>query len=185
MAFFSGTYPLIYGNPWSFYMRIHYMQAYFWSPYLSHKTRSTCTDKPVYNDHPRDPKIVAIVDRWSILRGRFMLCTLKYEPKNSGRCWKAIRRWSLAQVWLKFYWWSSSISPFSYNCTLFSVYQLSQQPVTSFIACVSEILTSLTRYLIIGLSQWFPTRMLRHIRLPWGGARGAAKYWKKTYNCMQ
>ncbi len=69
----------------------------------------------------------------------------------------------------------------SYNCTLFSVYQLSQQPVTSFIACVSEILTSLTRYLIIGLSQWFPTRMLRHIRLPWGGARGAAKYWKKKH----
>jgi hypothetical protein len=38
---FSGTYPLIYGNPWSFYIRIHYMGAYFWSPYLSHITRST------------------------------------------------------------------------------------------------------------------------------------------------
>ena len=40
---FSGTFPLIYGNPWSFYKRIHYMQAYFWSPYLSHITRSNCT----------------------------------------------------------------------------------------------------------------------------------------------
>jgi len=24
------------------------------------------TVKPVYNDHPRDPKIVAVVDRWSL-----------------------------------------------------------------------------------------------------------------------
>jgi len=42
---FSGTYPLISCNPWSFYMRIRYMRAYFWSPYLSHITRSTCTPK--------------------------------------------------------------------------------------------------------------------------------------------
>ncbi len=35
-------YPLIYSNPWSFYMGIYYMRAYFWSPYLSHVTRSTC-----------------------------------------------------------------------------------------------------------------------------------------------
>jgi len=40
----SGTNPLIYGNPWSFLMWIHYMPAYFWSPYLSNITRSTCTD---------------------------------------------------------------------------------------------------------------------------------------------
>jgi len=40
---FSGTYPLIYGNPRSFYMQIQYMRAYFWSPYLSHIMRSTCT----------------------------------------------------------------------------------------------------------------------------------------------
>jgi len=26
---FSGTYPLIYGNPRFFYMQIHYMRAYF------------------------------------------------------------------------------------------------------------------------------------------------------------
>jgi len=40
---FSGTYPLIYSNPWSFYMRSCYIRAYFWSPYLSNLTRSTCT----------------------------------------------------------------------------------------------------------------------------------------------
>ena len=26
-----------------------------------------------YNDHPRDPKIVAVDDRWSLFRGSFML----------------------------------------------------------------------------------------------------------------
>jgi len=40
---FSGIYPLIYSDCRSFYMQIHYMLAYFWSPYLSHITRSTCT----------------------------------------------------------------------------------------------------------------------------------------------
>jgi len=44
MAFF-GTYPLIYCKQWSFYLQIHYMRAYFWSPYLSHITRSTCIIK--------------------------------------------------------------------------------------------------------------------------------------------
>ncbi len=39
---FSGTYPLIYSNPWYFYIQIRYMRVYFWSPYLSHITRSNC-----------------------------------------------------------------------------------------------------------------------------------------------
>ena len=39
---FSGTYPLIYSNPWSFYIQIRYMRAYFFGPYLSHITRDTC-----------------------------------------------------------------------------------------------------------------------------------------------
>jgi hypothetical protein len=30
------------------------------------------TVKPEYNDHPRDPKIVADVDRWSLFRGFFV-----------------------------------------------------------------------------------------------------------------
>ncbi len=37
---FSGTYPLICRYSWSFYMR-----AWFFGPYLSHITRSTCTSK--------------------------------------------------------------------------------------------------------------------------------------------
>ena len=55
---------------------------------------------PGYNVHPRDPKIVAVVDRWSLFRGRFMLLKLKMGPQNSGCCRQvaAIRRWSLAQV---------------------------------------------------------------------------------------
>ncbi len=41
-SLFWNLYPLIYSNPWSFYMGIYYMRAYFWSPYLSNVTRSTC-----------------------------------------------------------------------------------------------------------------------------------------------
>jgi hypothetical protein len=29
--------------------------------------------KPEYNDHPPDPKFLAVVDRCSLFRGRFML----------------------------------------------------------------------------------------------------------------
>ncbi len=56
----------------------------------------------MYNDHPRDPKLVAVVDRWSLFRGSFILWKLKSGPRNSGRCRQAvvIRRWSLTQVWL-------------------------------------------------------------------------------------
>ncbi len=32
-----------------------------------------CTVKLVYNDHPRDPKFVAVVDRWSLFRGSVTL----------------------------------------------------------------------------------------------------------------
>ncbi len=34
---------------------------------------NTCTVKSVYNDHSWDPKFVAVVDRWSLLRCSFML----------------------------------------------------------------------------------------------------------------
>ncbi len=43
------------------------------------------TVKPVANDHPWDPKIVGIVDCWSLFRVIFMIQTLKSGPKNSGR----------------------------------------------------------------------------------------------------
>jgi len=39
---FSGTYPLFFGNPWTFYIKIHYIRAYSWSPFLWHIMRSTC-----------------------------------------------------------------------------------------------------------------------------------------------
>ena len=61
-----------------------------------------CTVKPVYNDHPQDPNFVAVVDRWSLFRGNFMLWQVKMEPLDSGHCWQLVVfwRWSLAQVWL-------------------------------------------------------------------------------------
>ncbi len=31
------------------------------------------TVKPVYNNHPRDTEFVAVVERWSLFRGSFML----------------------------------------------------------------------------------------------------------------
>jgi hypothetical protein len=50
------------------------------------------TVKPVFNDHPLDPKCVAVVDRWSLFRGRFMLERPKYELVV------AVGRWSLPPV---------------------------------------------------------------------------------------
>jgi hypothetical protein len=35
--------------------------------------RRWCTVKPVYNGQPWDPKIMAVVDRWSLFRGRVYL----------------------------------------------------------------------------------------------------------------
>jgi len=31
------------------------------------------TVKPAYNDHPRDAKFVAVVDRWTLFRDSFIL----------------------------------------------------------------------------------------------------------------
>ncbi len=48
------------------------------------------------------PNFFAVVDRWPLFRGRFMLWSLKLKLQNGGRCWQvvAIRRWSLTQAWL-------------------------------------------------------------------------------------
>ncbi len=51
------------------------------------------TVKPVHNDHPEDPNIVAVVDRWSLFRGLVHICS-----KNSIWDLKmgvVIDRWSL------------------------------------------------------------------------------------------
>ena len=64
--------------------------------------RTRCTVKLVHSNHPRDPKLVTVVDKWSLFRGSFMLQKEKMGPKKGGRCWQVvvIRRWLLAQVWL-------------------------------------------------------------------------------------
>ena len=41
----------------------------------------------MYNDHPRDPKIAAVIDRWSLFRGYLCNRNSKREPKT--------KRWSL------------------------------------------------------------------------------------------
>ncbi len=49
------------------------------------------TVKPVYNDHPWDPKILAVVDRWSLFRGH--LC---YKRSNMDlKTVAVVDRWSI------------------------------------------------------------------------------------------
>jgi len=65
----------------------------------------------VYNDHPRNPKFVAVVGRWSLFRGNFILWNLKLGLKNGGRYRQVVvvRRWSFAQVWLYDVNWSQKM----------------------------------------------------------------------------
>jgi len=49
------------------------------------------TVKPVYNDHPWDPKIVAVVDRWSLFRGHLCYKKTNWDLKIAA----VIDRWSL------------------------------------------------------------------------------------------
>ena len=49
------------------------------------------TVKPVYNDHPWDPKIVAVVDRWSLFRGPLWYKSSKWDHKIVA----VVDRWSL------------------------------------------------------------------------------------------
>ena len=49
------------------------------------------TVKPVYNDHPWDPKIVAVVDRWSLFKGRLYSKSPIWDLKMVI----VIDRWSL------------------------------------------------------------------------------------------
>jgi hypothetical protein len=39
----------------------------------THFNKNSSTVKLVYSDHPRDPKFVAVVYRWSLFRGKFEL----------------------------------------------------------------------------------------------------------------
>jgi hypothetical protein len=58
------------------------------------------TVKPVYNDHPWDPEIVAVVDRWSLFRGN--LC--EKSPIWVLKIEVVIDRWLLlgGGRWLRF-----------------------------------------------------------------------------------
>ncbi len=61
----------------------HVLEAIAWINLYSLPKRLNIL-KSVYNDHPRYPKFVAVVDRWLLFRG--MIWKLKSEPRNSGRC---------------------------------------------------------------------------------------------------
>ena len=50
-----------------------YVRTYADGPVELVKTEFDCTVKLVYNDQPWDPKIGAVVDRWSLFRGNLML----------------------------------------------------------------------------------------------------------------
>jgi hypothetical protein len=49
------------------------------------------TVKPVYNDHPRDPKIVAVVGRWSLFGGHLCYKRSNWDLKIVA----VVDRWSL------------------------------------------------------------------------------------------
>jgi hypothetical protein len=46
------------------------------------KYQQTHTVKPVYNENPRDPKIVTVVDRWSLFKGHLFSKSSKWDPKK-------------------------------------------------------------------------------------------------------
>jgi hypothetical protein len=39
------------------------------------------TVKPVYKDHTWDPKILAVVDRWSLIRGHLSYVSSRWDPE--------------------------------------------------------------------------------------------------------
>ncbi len=41
----------------------------------------SCAVKPVYNDHPGDPKIEDVVDRWSLFKGHLCSISSKWGQK--------------------------------------------------------------------------------------------------------
>ena len=58
------------------------------------QTKSSCYFKyvfSVYKDHPRDSKLVAVVDRWSLFRGHWCNINYKMDPKSVV----VVGRWSL------------------------------------------------------------------------------------------
>jgi len=63
---------------------------------------STCTDRPVYNNHPCDPQKVVVVQRW-LVNGDFSIkIVINISLARLSHCWQVavIQRWALTQVWL-------------------------------------------------------------------------------------
>ncbi len=50
------------------------------------------------NDHHWDPQNVAVVDRWSLFRGAFVLKMWKMGLRNSGRCRQVVTIYSKVVV---------------------------------------------------------------------------------------
>ena len=50
-----------------------------------------CTVKPVYKGHPWDPKIEAIVDKWSLFRGSLYYTLCNWDHKIEA----VVARWPL------------------------------------------------------------------------------------------
>jgi len=83
---FSETYPLIYSNPWSFYMRIRYMRAYFWSTYLSNITRSNCIFFLKITTQIIHLKVIDIIDTW-IIDHKYKACHKFKLTKRDDYFW--------------------------------------------------------------------------------------------------
>ena len=54
----------------------YHRQFFYPSPLLTH------AQSKVYNNHPQDPKIVVVVDRWSLYRGHCCNTNSKRDPKK-------------------------------------------------------------------------------------------------------
>ena len=82
---FSGTCPLINSHPWSFYIRICYMLAYFWNPYLSNITRSTCIHPCSFESVPRQMNEMCYESNWNDIFS-FIPCLNALLKRTSVNC---------------------------------------------------------------------------------------------------
>ncbi len=62
------------------------MKNYVINSHVSGKNVQIQSNLYMCNGHPRDPKFVAVVDRWSLFRGRFMLQRPDLGLHNGGQC---------------------------------------------------------------------------------------------------
>ncbi len=85
LSFFKGTYTIKYSVIFVLFMWVFILcKSNFFGRLLSHLTRSACIVEPVYNGYPRDPKVVAVVDRWSLFRSHLF----NKGTYNTGTVWQ-------------------------------------------------------------------------------------------------